>query len=845
MSDDPSAMLSSSPVSFNGVDSDASDARTALAQVRQLLAERRKNRFGVAAGAAAPVAAAASARPLLSKSSKSSSHRSSLSVDRAVHGDGNSSSCDDMNNANRQRRQAPGFPQQHGRRRPPSAPDNFLSHGTNSALASLSSSPSSLPQATTSALLAVSKPSAMALCPLPSPPPSRHISYYGGFLPHTLDSYDLAVAVFPPSGRTDTLRRPSRSPSPALTSAMTATEQSGARSSCGRCTPGCRERAAATGRPNMAFDEALAAAMVSTAERMLESDRRNGSAAPQQPCRRYSLPTRATVGSAIPGSSSSSSDASGPALMTALRGSPKWGPRTPPSTSRDMAAFGHTTPDLLIAADGGDSKGGNGVGPHCAMATGLSRHHNRSAGGLYMAETPVFTDPSLSLSTAASQSILWNRGTRESSPAPPRIPAPRENECGVAAHDPDTPSRQSPATSALSDMAGRPVSRDYWVRGLSATSSGPSGRMMVTASSRTAGVAEKDAAPQLSHHQLTEAFYGSYKGSEMAQDAYRYFVAQQQQMKHPVGVNGSTTCTARCWQSGSVGTKRCKGGTMHQQWGPSATRKAAPMMMPTRTAAARGADGCTAQLVLVPGKWGSQPRATTAASATSLMTAAAIHAAPTQLEPPSISTEVLLPALRQGSGAAAAERQQHHSQPKTRSSITSLGSVHSDNGGNGHDTSSPLSPPKLSATVRSAASTPTATKGAGGTAIDSVADQRRRQSRLAQLEPLCLPDPALGTPACQHSAQQQQQQPLKTSAERASLTVLAMVRPAPDQDRAPHTSSFSIDEGPRDTKVNHVSAPVATVATDRVPSLLRVSVSLFGGGGTSAPTTLAAARGSP
>lgn len=48
---------------------------------------------------------------------------------------------------------------------------------------------------------------------------------------------------------------------------------------------------------------------------------------------------------------------------------------------------------------------------------------------------------------------------------------------------------------------------------------------------------------QLSHHQLTEAFYGSHKGGKMARDAYLYFVAQQQQQQQQQSQKKS--CTKR------------------------------------------------------------------------------------------------------------------------------------------------------------------------------------------------------------------------------------------------------------------------------------------------------------
>ncbi|KPA73765.1 hypothetical protein ABB37_09659 [Leptomonas pyrrhocoris] len=51
--------------------------------------------------------------------------------------------------------------------------------------------------------------------------------------------------------------------------------------------------------------------------------------------------------------------------------------------------------------------------------------------------------------------------------------------------------------------------------------------------------------PQLSHHQLTEAFYGSYKGGKMARDAYLYFIAQQQQQRGSQSAACGTTPSQR------------------------------------------------------------------------------------------------------------------------------------------------------------------------------------------------------------------------------------------------------------------------------------------------------------
>ncbi|TPP49222.1 hypothetical protein CGC20_4520 [Leishmania donovani] len=502
--------MSASPFSaFNGFHgNDDDDGITALSQVRQALAERRRIRSGVFAGAVDPAAAASASPPLLGEARKDTSHEPSLRVDR---GDENSADC--------QRRQAPDFHKQHRERRSPSAPDAFLSCVEDGKLLSVSSLPSPLARAT-SASPPISKSSAPVLGALPPSPSPRHISYYGGFLTHTLDAHDLAVAVFPKSSYTDALPLPMSAPRTDNESSVAATDQSSAR--------GRRERPAASGRSSAAFDKTLAEAMVSTVERMRENEKRRGSSAqPQQPLRRDSLSTNTTIGSTAFASSHSRGGA--PALTAALRGSHRPGLPTTPITRRAMAAFGHTTADVLNVADDNDS-----VGLHHATARVSPQHHSPNAGDtdVYAGDfrgSPMaaLTRPASS-SAAASQHCLCTSGTPESSSAPLRITAPRDKERAAAARNPDARSRQSStsptALSVLWNITGQPVSRD-WVRGLSATASGRSGSTMMTVSSGTADVAvpqvaAKDAAPQLSYHQLTEAFYGSYKGGEMAQDAY-------------------------------------------------------------------------------------------------------------------------------------------------------------------------------------------------------------------------------------------------------------------------------------------------------------------------------------
>ncbi|CAG9567133.1 hypothetical protein LMJF_01_0680 [Leishmania major strain Friedlin] len=781
-----SSAMSASPFSavngFRGSDDDDDDdGRTALSQVRQALADRRRMRSGVIAGVVDPVAAASASPPLLAKPRKGTSHEPSLCVDRS----------DNENSADCQRRQAPGSHKQHRERRSPSAPDAFLSCVEDGKLLSVSPLPSPLARAMSASPL-ISKSSAPVLGALPPSPSPRRISYYGGFLAHTLDAHDLAGAVFPKSSYTDALPLPMSAPQTDNESSVVATDQSSARSR--------RERPAASGRSNAVFDKTLAEAMVSTVVRMRENEKRRGSAAqPQQPLRRDSLSTNTTIGS------------------TVFASSHRPGLPTTPITSRAMAAFGHTTADVLNVADYNDS-----VGFHRATARGSPQHHNPNAGDTDVyagdfrsAPMAALTHPASSSATA-SQHCLCTSGTPESSSAPLRITASRDKERASAARSPDARSRQSStlpaAPSVLWDITGQPVHRDG-VRGLSTTASGRSGSTMMTVSSGTADVAvpevaAKAAAPQLSYHQLTEAFYGSYKGGEMAQDAYLYFVAQQQQqqqqlllLQQPEGSSGGTTS---------------RHGNKHQRSRPSA----AMTTTPTRTAA-RARGGCTVQRVFVSGRSEIQPTMTSQASTTSLTAAAATRAAPAQLEPRSISTDTPLSALRRSSNAAAAaaaaEWQHPHSQPEARPSSTSLVSVHSSNDGschssasrgNGHGASSPSSPLRLSVTVRAVTAGTTAARGAVREAVDDV--------------------------------EVQQQQPRKTSTSKKRSTAVAVAHAAPSQRRSSGRSSFSMDAEPRDTEVDQMSEPPSAVAsssataatdtattTDRIRNLLHKSVSIY------------------
>ncbi|KAG5508685.1 hypothetical protein JIQ42_08474 [Leishmania sp. Namibia] len=721
-------MSSSSSATLSDFQGDCEADCKALNHVRQSLADRRRSRAGVAPGGAAAAAAAAAAS---AKSRKVTSRRSSLSADNGAHSHGDHDSrYGDGTSDDRLRGQSPVALKQRRGQGPPSAPDAFLSHVADGALLSVSSAPSSLARATsTSASPTPSKPPAAKVGGFH---PSRRISYYGGFLPHTLDAHDLVAAVFPKSSSTDSPLLP-RSTSHAEDERSAAAKHQ--RSPQRSLTAGHRERNAATARSTAGFDETLAEAMVSTAEHMLETQKQRDSAAQQQPLS-HSSPSVPMIGGVI---AIGNSGAAAPALTAAPGGSPMRGLPETPMTRRAMAALGHAAADAFAVADDDDSKSVVSVGFQRAAATGSSRHprassplllcvspyHSHGAGG-----TRVYAGDFRDAATTA---------LARPSPAPLRVTESRDKARGAAAHGADTRSRQSSASSAapsaLWDVNGRPVSRDG-AREVFAVSHRHGENAMVTVS-RGAAVpeaAEKSVGPQLSYHQLTEAFYGCYKGGEMAQDAYRYFVAQQQQQKRSCDVSGGVESLAPRRQSSGLGAKSRK-GNQHPRSGSSVAKRRASMTvtMPTR-ASGRARAGSTAQQVLEVSGQTREPAVTSAAS---LEAAAAFPGTPRRLEPLSIATEVPLPVLRGGSDPATAEAlQRRHVRPKTRLSITSASVSARTNSSGSHcdarSASPPLSPPKLSAAARSAA-------GAANDRIQALlresasiyeeAQQRRQQLR--------------------------------------------------------------------------------------------------------------------
>ncbi|KAG5488138.1 hypothetical protein LSCM1_08206 [Leishmania martiniquensis] len=663
-----SSLSSSSSAALSGFHSDHAKDCSALDRVRQSLAERRRSRVGVASDAAA-AAAPVPVPPLSDKSRKVSSHRSSLSVDNGEAGD------------RRLRGQQPS-----------AASDAVLSHVTEGALLSVSSASSSVTRATRSTSPARRKPSATTSWEVPPP---RGVSYYGGFLPHTLDAHDLAAAVFPKAISTDSLPLPTSTSHPGGEASTSVAKRHGnAHSPQRSLTAGHRERSVAAARSDAAFDETLAEAMLSTAEHMLESQKWRDSAAHRQLLWHCSLPAIPAIGGVV---AVGRGGVAVPALTAAPDSSPTRGLPEAPITSRAMAAFGHTAADVCAAdADDKNGEGVLSVGLH--RATAIESSQQRSHGARVHAGGSALT--------AAT---------------------PREKARSVAAHGPDTRSRQSSTSSAPSilwDVAGRPV-MDGCTREPSNVAHRRGGGALVAVSGSAAVpvAAGKETAPQLSYHQLTEAFYGCYKGGEMAQDAYSYFIAQQrQQQQHgPCGVGGSTGSLALCQRSSSAGARLRKGGH-HQRSGSSASRRTASVTMPTH-AAARARGGYTVQRIVEAGRLGSDPAATGAASA-------APHAAPTRLRAQSISTEAPLPVWRRASDTTVAEEQrQRHGQPTRWRSVTSPDSARSNSNGSdrrGH-----------------AASTPTALAAAGSATADRIeallsrsvsvyqeARQHRQQSRL-------------------------------------------------------------------------------------------------------------------
>ncbi|KAG5488287.1 hypothetical protein LSCM4_08365 [Leishmania orientalis] len=724
-------MSSSSSATLSDLKGDCEADCKALNHVRQSLADRRRSRVGVAPGGAAAAAAAAAS----AKSRKVTSRRSSLSADNGAHSHGDHlSRYGDGTSDDRLRGQSSEALKQRRGQGPPSAPDAFLSHVADGALLSVSSAPSSLARATSSS--ASPTPSKPPAAKVGGAHPPRRISYYGGFLPHTLDAHDLVAAVFPKSSSTD-------SPLLPRSTSRTEDERSAAakhqRSPQRSLTAGHRERNAATARSTAGFDETLAEAMVSTAEHMLETQKQRDSAAQQQPLS-HSSPSGPMIGGVL---AIGNSGAAAPALTAAPGDSPTRGLPETPMTRRAMASLGDAAADAFAVADDDDRKS---VDFQRAAATGSSRHPRASS--------PLLLCVSPHHSHGAGGTRVYAGDFRDAaataftrpSPAPLRVTEPRDKARGAAAHGADLRSRQSSASSAapsaLWDVNERPVSRDG-AREVFAVAHRHGENAMVTVS-RGAAVpeaTEKSVGPQLSYHQLTEAFYGCYKGGEMAQDAYRYFVAQQQQQqKRSCDVSGGVESLAPRQQSSALGAKSGK-DNQHPRSESSAAKRRASMTvtMPTR-ASARARAGNTAQQALEASGQTRDPAVTSAAS---LEAAAALPGAPRRLEPLSIATEVPLPVLRGGSDPATAEAlQRRHVRPKTRLSITSAsGSARTNSSGSHHSSGShcdarsaspPLSPPKLSAAVGFA----------GGAANDRIqallrqsvsiyeeAQQRQQQSR--------------------------------------------------------------------------------------------------------------------
>ncbi|KPI84474.1 hypothetical protein ABL78_6480 [Leptomonas seymouri] len=121
--------------------------------------------------------------------------------------------------------------------------------------------------------------------------------------------------------------------------------------------------------------------------------------------------------------------------------------------------------------------------------------------------------------------------SRRSSLVPPPQPPSRRKSSAS--------STRSPLACALAGQS--PVSSSHAIPVFPDVADGVSA---VQASKRGShGSGGSDA--QLSHHQLTEAFYGSYKSGKMARDAYLYYILQQQQKKKTTTLTSATSSQLR------------------------------------------------------------------------------------------------------------------------------------------------------------------------------------------------------------------------------------------------------------------------------------------------------------
>jgi hypothetical protein len=366
------------------------------------------------------------------------------------------------------------------------------------------------------------RPSLPPAQPTPSPTQqqSRRISYYAGFLPDALAKDELSCAVLPTSDREEesvwgfgggaatssvlsdagnagvtTTSHPSRGHRRRTTMLVNlAGTVSGASKTSSRSH-------------SVSFDGMLAEAMVSTSNRMKAHQQQQQ----QQQRHRSSLAgvsgadAQGPSGEVAPGDVGAATAAA--AVMMTRRASP---PPLLPSPSKASMQASNSQQRCTTANP--TTTAGGAVPPWQQRSVPISPLNDGSDSGLCKHD----------------RALTWACGV-----------LPPLHDTGLSSgHNNVVSSPQKPQQHQQKQQLHRSSSS----AASSSTYTAPT-RAVTARSSRRSTVGERQSLPaprsdgnasteaQLSHHQLTEAFYGSYKGGEMARDAYLYFISQQQQQQ--------------------------------------------------------------------------------------------------------------------------------------------------------------------------------------------------------------------------------------------------------------------------------------------------------------------------
>lgn len=267
------------------------------------------------------------------------------------------------------------------------------------------------------------------------------------------------------------------------------------------------------------------------------------------------------------------------------------------------------------------------------------------------------------------------------------------------------------AAAAAAPIAGTHEGTTSRKRTSLAATTGTSPRASLTASTL-------DDAPQLSHHQLTDAFYCSYKGADMARDAYRYFISQQQppsmqeqqQQQQPQRRGTATQRPPKHPRpSRSVGRSKSTSGSIAQAPRPAAAAAAAaasstsaldpapasrrvPTISTTRASLPSGSGAGRRSVTVAAGARAGRANITSAA-------ASITHAVPPQSDPAAVAFEAPL-WLRSGAPLHA----HHQHRPSSSSSPASASVPIYAAGGAGSTWRTPLRSASLSTSSSTSAS---------------------------------------------------------------------------------------------------------------------------------------------